>query len=527
MNLFNCETSPSTVTLNDTAPTHNPQRKAPHPVSRKLSLSKSSYLKGLQCTKLLWTYLHRRELIPAANAAQQHIFDTGHLVGDLAKELYPGGIEVPMDFDDLATTASETSRLLARPWPDQTPIFEASFLVDQRYCRVDVLVPVQEETELRWDLIEVKSSARVKDVNVQDVAFQCDTLQRAGVSLRNLYLMHVDTTYTCGDDFDVQKFFHLEDIGERVQHVLQYVPQTVDRLSQAVAGGDPDIPLGPHCTKPYTCSLIDHCWSELPDDNVTDLTYGRALGFDLLNRGIFRLADAPTSELSPRQRIQQQAVISGQPHRDPVALRTWLDSLSYPLHHLDFETMNPAVPPFSGVRPFQQVPFQFSLHIQATPGAAPQHVEFIATEPSDPRGALLQALHAIGETGTILAWNMSFEKGVLNNLAEVFPDEAEWLAGLNDRLVDLMVPFRSFAYYHPAQKGSCSLKAVLPALTGLDYQHLEIADGNHAAHAYAEAVHGTPAPAAKEKTLSQLLAYCELDTLAMVKILDVISAAAS
>jgi len=491
-------------------------------MSREIHISKSKYLNGLQCPKLLWTQLNKRELIPPPGPAQQHIFDTGHAVGDLAKQLYPHGVEVPMNFGDLAATARETEALLARPWADQTAIFEASFMVDRRYCRVDVLVPVPDDPDHRWDLVEVKSATRVKDINVNDVAFQADALARAGVPLRRLGLMRVNTAYVCGETFDPRQFFVLEDVTERATAVLQYVPPAVDRMCEIVAGSDPDTPLGKRCNTPYPCPLQENCWAVLPPDNVTHLHRCGARAFALMDDGIFKIADVPADRLTSAQKIQQQTVVSGRPHIAPEPLRKWLDELVYPVHHLDFETMNPALPPFAGVRPYQRLPFQFSLHIQDRPGAAPRHVEFLADQPSDPRPALVAALHTIGDTGSILAWNMGFEKGVLNDLAELYPAQAEWLAGLNDRMIDLIVPFRNFWYHHPAQRGRCSLKAVLPAVTDLSYEALAIADGNHAARAYFQAVYEEHAD--REQTLTQLRAYCRLDTLAMVEILAALAA---
>ncbi|MCB1183996.1 DUF2779 domain-containing protein [bacterium] len=484
---------------------------APRPIS------KSRYLNGLQCPKLLWNQIHARERIPPPDPAQQHIFDTGHEVGDLAKKLYPGGIEVAMNFADPAETARETAALMARPREERVPIFEASFLVEGRYCRVDVLVPVEDG---RWNLVEVKSSTRVRDVNVNDVAFQCDTLTRAGVALGQLFIMHVNTGYVRGEAFEVRPFFHLEEVTTRVKPLLEYVPRAVERMHATLAGSEPDVPIGPRCHTPYDCPLVPLCWADLPPGNVTELYRGGRRAFGFLDEGLFKIADLPDDQLSPTQRIQARTLRTGEPHVEAAALRAWLDALAYPLHHLDFETMNPAVPPLAGLRPYQRLPFQFSLHIQDAPGAPARHVDFLATAPADPRGALVAALHAIGDEGHILAWNMGFEKGVLDDLAEAFPDEAEWLAGLADRLVDLIDPFRHFWFHHPDQKGSCSLKAVLPALTGKDYAALEIADGHHAARAYVEAVFGQADEAAREQVFADLRRYCALDTLAMVEILS-------
>ena len=490
-----------------------------------LYISKSKYLNGLQCPKLLWTQFNQRELIPAPDPAQQHIFDTGHEVGDLAKQLWPDGVEVPMNHADLAATARETAALMGRSAADRVAIFEASFLVEGRYCRVDALVPVPGEPDL-WDLVEVKSSTRVRDVNINDVAFQRDALTRAGVPLHRQYLMHVDTSYVRGAEFDVTRFFHLEDVTVRAAGLLPYVPRAVDRMLEVISSPDPDTPIGTRCTTPYTCPLIPHCWSVLPADNVTELYYAGKRAFNLLDEGLFTIATVPDDRLTHQQRIQKATLLSGEPHVEAPRLQAWLDGLVYPLHHLDFETMNPAIPPFAGMRPYERVAFQFSLHVQDAPGAAPRHVEFLARQAGDPRADLVAALRVISDTGTVLAWNMGFEKGVLNDLAERFPAEAGRLAGINERMADLIEPFRNFWFHHPAQHGSCSLKAVLPALTAVNYADLDIADGNHAARAYVEAIYGTTDDETRAAVLDKLSAYCERDTLAMVEILAVVAAAA-
>jgi hypothetical protein len=498
------------------------------PSDRSLYISKSKYLAGLQCPKLLWTQFNERELIPGPDDAQQHIFDTGHMVGDLAKRLYPGGKEVPMLYrakDAIELTVTATQDLMKR----RIPIFEASFLVDGRYCRVDVLVPVpgpdgDRQSGDQWDLIEVKSSARVKDVNIKDVSFQYDALTRAGVDINRLYLMHIDTSYVRGDNFEVERFFHLEDVTDRAMRLIEYVPAALNRMFDTIAGPDPDTPIGPRCTSPYTCPLKDVCWSVLPDGNVTDLYRAGARAFGFLDEGIFSITNIPASKLTPRQEIQKKALIADEVQVDHKALRGWMDGLKYPLYHLDFETMNPAIPPLPGMRPYQRIPFQFSLHIQQEPGARPEHVEYLATwidqpVPGDPRGDLIEALKAIGPDGTVLCWNMGFEKGVLEDLAEVFPAEADRLADLVERMDDLIIPFRSFWVYHPRQKGNCSLKAVLPALTDFDYDDLAIGDGNQAARQYQQALYGNVTTKDRALIFKNLLEYCKLDTMAMVEIL--------
>ncbi|MEO8733011.1 MAG: DUF2779 domain-containing protein, partial [Flavobacteriales bacterium] len=224
-------------------------------------------------------------------------------------------------------------------------------------------------------------------------------------------------------------------------------------------------------------------------------------------------------------RRQVDGCISGKGTMDRDALRHWLDELRYPLHHFDFETMNPAVPLYDGSRPFQQLPFQYSLHIQDAPCGPVQHREFLGDGSGDPREALVQQLLAdIGPTGDILAYYASFEIGRLRELARDLPHHAAAIAKLLPRIKDLIVPFKQGWYYSPAMNGSNSIKAVLPALVQgpeLDYHALNIQEGNTASLRYTQLAQGIyPGDAAQLR--ADLLAYCRLDTLAMVKVLGVL-----
>ncbi|MCK5619221.1 MAG: DUF2779 domain-containing protein, partial [Candidatus Krumholzibacteria bacterium] len=224
--------------------------------------------------------------------------------------------------------------------------------------------------------------------------------------------------------------------------------------------------------------------------------------------------------LNEKQLIQQQALKQKKPHVDRNGIKNWLNRLKYPLYCLDFETINPAVPLFDGTRPYQQVPFQFSLHAVERPGAAPKHFEYLAGEPVDPRPGLIEGLRAIGPKGTVLAYNVTFERRVLNELANSFPDKRSFLQGIVSRLDDLIVSFRSFNYYHPDQRGSCSLKDVLPAVTSKSYENLAIHEGKQAAREYHRVVFGETSASEKELVLANLREYCRQDTEAMTDILN-------
>ena len=442
----------------------------------KRALSKSRYLSGLQCPLLLWTHFNDRGAIPPPDAATQWIFDTGHRVGALAQSLWPDGEEVPLS-RKLEKTAEWTRELLRR----RIPIFEASFLIDGRYCRSDILEPVGVNA---WNMIEVKSSTKVKEVNLHDVAFQANALRRAGLRLERLELMHIDRSYVRQGELDAAGLFHREDVTDRAVAYGEGLDERVDAMHAIISGERPIVDIGAHCHSPYNCDLIEQCWrGQARERNV-----GRA------------------------------------PHEHqvrPDGLREWLDRLEYPIHHFDFETMATALPRFQRTRPYQRIPFQFSLHIEPTPGGECEHVEFLSMDPIDPRPLLLEALEAIGPTGTVLVFNESFEKSVLRELARDFPHATALVDDLIGRMQDLIVPFRAWDLYDPSQHGSCSLKDVLPAWTSLDYADLQIGDGQQAAREYEQAVFGDQSFEQRDRVAAALREYCGQDTWAMVELLRV------
>ncbi|MFH1842600.1 MAG: DUF2779 domain-containing protein, partial [bacterium] len=343
----------------------------------KTTISKSKYLNGLQCSKMLWFHYNDPGAFPPVDAATQAIFDTGHLAGDLAKQLHPDGIEVPWS-RDLAETVAGTRALL----PQRQPIFEASFQEAGCYCRADLLVPADDDA---WDLYEVKSSTQVKPVNVADVAFQTQVIETAGLKLNRLYLTHIDTSYVREGEIDPDGLFRSEDITAAARALQHEVAATVARFQTVIGGEQPDVAIGTHCSDPYDCDLWDQCSAFLPEFPVTQLYRARKRKtFELIGQGVTALTDVPPTELSAAQLVQQQVVASGQTHVEQEPIRAWLDGLEYPLYCFDFETMNPTVPLFDGTRPFQQIPFQYSLHILQAEDADPRHVEFLAEAATDP-----------------------------------------------------------------------------------------------------------------------------------------------
>jgi len=261
----------------------------------------------------------------------------------------------------------------------------------------------------------------------------------------------------------------------------------------------------------------------LPKNNVTELYCFGKKAYPLLTHGTVLIKDAPDSDLNDKQLIQKNTVITKKPHIEPAHIKKFVEKLKYPLYFLDFETFNPAIPLFDYSSPYQQVPFQLSLHVLQKPDSKPEHFEFLADGPDDPRSKVVDALRSIGPKGTVLAYNAGFEKRVLEDLLELFPKE-KWLQSVIDRLEDLIVPFRNFWYYDSEQHGSASLKTVLPALTGISYEHLEISKGDDAARKFLETTYKNEEISKDDKAKMRraLLEYCGQDTEGMIEILKVL-----
>lgn len=478
-----------------------------------LMLSKSRYLNGLQCPKLLWVATNEPERIPEPDATTQHIFGQGHRVGELAKKLFPGGIDVPAE--DFTNNIAMTKELLQQ----RRPLFEAGVLSGQIYSRADILNPVNED---EWDIIEVKSSTSVKDINYHDVSFQKLCWEDDGLKISRCFLAYINNQYVRNGEIKPGELFTLQDISDEVAAASEGLRDSIHEMVKVIGSPTcPKLDIGPHCNTPYPCPLAE-CWEGLSEHNVFTLYYGGKKSHELYRSGILDIAHIPASyKLNDKQRIQCACVVNGKPYTDKKAIKQFLDELGYPLYCLDFETFGTAIPLFDGTRPYQNIPFQFSLHIQEMPEVEPKHYSFLAEGRQDPRPELVSSLSKlIGSNGKIIAYNKSFEEGVLANLGKAFPEYAGWTEDVISRLVDLIVPFRSFHYYHPLQKGSASLKSVLPAVTGLGYEEMPIASGDDASLAFLTITFEDVPEAEKVKVREQLLSYCKMDTEGMVRILE-------
>ncbi|MDP2884357.1 MAG: DUF2779 domain-containing protein [Ignavibacteria bacterium] len=480
-------------------------------------ISKSKYLNGLQCHKLLWFHYNAKDQIPAFDAHTQAIFDQGHLVGELAKKLYPGGIEVARGERDFGKILELSKGALSQ----RKPLFEAAFKSGNAFARVDILNPVGRND---WEIVEVKSSTEVKDVNLHDLALQRYAYEGAGLSITKCFMLHINNEYVRKGEIEPKELFAKTDVTNEVGDLLRSVPSNLRTMVDVIRQKSfPNIEIGQHCNDPYGCPLQELCWKFLPEHNPLSLYYFKKdKAFELIHDGHLDIRKLPPSvSLGDKQQIQIDALRTGRPHIDKEGINDFLERIEYPIYYLDFETFGTAIPLYDDVRPYEQIPFQFSLHIVEAEGKKPKHESFLADGKSDPRPDILKGLKKLlGAKGSIVAYNAPFEKDKLKKACDVFTEYSKWYQSIEPRFVDLLALFKSFYYYHPDQCGSASIKAVLPALTGKSYEGMEIAEAGAASLEFLRVTFGDVDEKERQKVRCQLEAYCALDTEGMAMIVE-------
>lgn len=482
------------------------------PTSRPRGLSKSKILHARQCPKRLWLHTHQPDLAVEDDAQRQRLAD-GTRFGDLARDLLGGGTLIAHQ-DDLAKAIDVTRDAVATARHGDR-LFEAAFSHDGVLVRADAL----ERTRRGWVLTEVKSSTAVKPYQVDDVAVQSWVLQQAGLSLHEVRVGVVDNTFVYRVPGDYNGLLRTEVVDADVKPLVEQVDAWVAQARTTLAGPMPDIRTGAQCEDPFPCPFIDFCQSQEPPEAeypISSLYKGGKIVEALRADGHRDLRDVPLERL--KNPIHRRAVTSIRAGRALIEdeLPRLLAALPYPRYYLDFETIHFAVPRWLGTRPYQQIPFQFSCHIETAPGQV-EHREFLDLSGESPIEPFADALiAACGDDGPIVVYNQSFESGRIKELAEILPDRATRLMRLRGRLWDLLPPIRNH-YYHPDLHGSFSIKKVLPtAVPEMSYRRLnEVQDGGSAQAAYLEAVSGSASVERKAAIRGALTKYCSHDTFAM------------
>ena len=486
----------------------------------RIFLSKSSYCDCVQCEKIYW--LNRFKKDEATAEGNDSTLSKGRQVGEFAKGLFGDYVDVPVD-GDISLRVQKTHELLQdRP----NVIAEASFICDNNFCSVDILKNDDDGVEI----YEVKSSTEIKDIYLDDVAYQYFVLSNLGLNVKKASIVYINKEYVRGKELDINQVFNIEDVTDICLQKQSEIKEMIDYVNDFMKSNDGDSEpakdIGKHCFNPYMCSFWDYCTRDLPKPNVFDIRGMQTRSkLKKYNEGKISFEDLENEDINPKYLEQVDFELHDrEPKINRDAIRDFLSQLKYPLYFIDYEACQYAIPEYEGTKPYQQIPFQYSLHIIESEGAPVEHKEFLAEIDDDNliRTFAENMISDLPLNGSVIVYNRTFEESHVNKkLAEMFPDLAGEIERINSNMVDFMVPFKSRDYYVRQMEGSYSIKYVLPALypddEELNYSNLPVVhNGGEASDAFLCLKDKTPEE--QEEIRQGLLRYCELDTWAMVKI---------
>ncbi len=485
------------------------------------SITKSIYLDYIDCAKNAWLKLHKPELKEffEQSSGEKNLMSQGMQVEQLAQALFTGGTTIEM-----ANGNSQDAIALTKKHMEQkTPVlFQSTFAIDLFLVRNDVLC--YDSQSDKWNLYEIKGTSSVAQAHIEDAAFQAIVLKAARIDLGHIFIIHLNNQYKLGDYLDVNGLFSIVNVTDQViaseQSVRTKMLQTKADLSQK----DADNVFCQCIYKSRTnhCNTFRYSHAHVPPYSVHDIAriVPKKLGY-LVDSGSLHIDDIDDNvELSKNQKLQIAVYKKQTPFIDHELITQELDRLVYPLYFLDYETNGQAIPRLKGFYPYQQMPFQFSLHVLNAPEDECQHFEYLHEADSDSSIVIIDKLQGhIGPVGTIVVWNQAFEKKINNELAERHTQHLLFLDTINNRMYDLMAIFAKQMYVHHLFKGKTSIKSVLPVLCPeLSYKSLNVQEGASASQAWFEMVHGDMSPEGRMKMAMDLRKYCQLDTYAMYAI---------
>ena len=477
-------------------------------------LSKSDYMMAQNCVKALWLKKNRKDLTQEIDKATQRRFDVGNEVQELAREFFPGGVMVPAENWDVINGSKITADLAK----NNDILYEAFAKLDNgAFCRIDIL----KRNGDGWDLIEIKSTTSVKSEQIEDLAFQKYVFDNAGYSVKQCWVMHINSNYLRKGPIDVKELFQIENITDKVSDVyidtIDYIEQYMEIQKRKT---EPEILIHKACKY---CPYYSYCCNNVPEYSVFDLLSQKEADIFYAKTGKMEIKDVPISICTPKQLIDREAFLTNKVHVESENIKSWLDQLKYPLYYLDYETLQSPIPIFDGCKPYGQTPFQFSLHIQKEKGGDLEHIGFLHKEQSDPRRLLAECLiKNCGDKGNIVVYNEGFEKSRNRELADLFPDLSDKLLAINERIIDQLIPFRKRYLYGPTQHSSASIKKTLPAFTDLSYDDMEVHNGEEALIRYEAFIKGKLSNSEAQILFDGLEKYCYQDTYAMVLLMDVL-----
>ena len=497
-----------------------------------MTLSKSDYMLFLRHPAWLWLKKFDKSKLPPIDANLQAMFDAGHEFESYAEQLFSNAVKVGFDIKNFNTYKTMPTRTKQAVDSDTLVILQGRFEEDGLTCIVDILHRVQGND---FDLIEIKSSTKAKPEHEYDLAFQVLVLEKAGLSIRSISVIHANKEYVKDGEIDPSGIAGKTDVTDEVRALASTTLLQIDMARNALSNGSmPEI--SPRYVNQLNIPRVGSQWMQewlnihrslkpnLDKYSIYNLSYpsSEQIG-QLEDQGVELIGDLPEQlALRVKQKVQIQTIRDDKRIIDKDKIRSFLDTFTYPLYFFDYETFSSVIPFFDGCRPYDDYPFQYSLHILESSDSELKHVEYLHNENSNPIPGLIKQLkHDIGDSGTILTWNMSYEKSCNDRMAEFYPEHKEFLASVNDRIEDLMTPFAKMWFFDKDFMGSASVKKVMPVLAPeLSYEELNVGDGLLARRQWTETVLEDKNKFKRTEIMYDLSKYCTLDTFAMARILE-------
>ncbi len=483
-----------------------------------MNLSKSKYCSGLICKKKLWLDKNKHELKNGSGI--DSVLENGKEVGEVAKKYFGEHINIEYD-ENLNSMLKNTEEALKN---ESVVVTEASFNHDGNFCSVDLL----KKDKDKYQIYEVKSSTELLDIYIDDVTYQYYVLTNLGLKVNKCFVLHIDNTYVKNGDLELDKLFKAVDITKEVKARVKNIEKTIDEIEKYLAKEEQEEKIDKKCFSPYECPFVGYCTKKLPKPNIFNIKrikMDKKLSY--YNDGFISFEELLKSDIDDNSKEQIEFELNNKKAKiDKEKIREFMEEIKYPIYFLDFETFQDAIPKYDNTSPYQQIPFQYSLHYFLNTNCKLNHREFLSRDGVDPRRKLAESLvKEIPDDVCVLAYNMSFEKMVIKDLAKQFPDLSEHLMKIHDNIKDLMIPFKERWYYNKKMQGSYSIKYVLPALFPndelLNYHNLEnVHNGAEAMNAFKNL--SKLDEYKKIEMRKSLLKYCELDTFAMVKIWELL-----
>jgi len=492
------------------------------------TLSKSEYMLFLRHPAWLWLKKYDKNKLPSTDDGLQSMFDDGNLFESYANKLFPNAVKLGSNsYNEYLNLLNKTKEAIKN---NVEVILQGRLEFEGKTCIFDVLQKVGDN---EFNLIEIKASTKAKTEHEYDLAFQLMVLEKCGYSVKNIIVIHANNEYVREGEIDVKGITLQTDVTEKVRALKEITEQQVTLAFEVLNSAKcPD--LSPRYVNKIGVADVNWFadWMEVykklkPNDdhyNIYELSYPNAEQIGKLeDAGIVRIADIP-DELALRDKQLAQIKTTRENKRiiDKDKIKSFIETFQYPLYFFDYETFSSVIPQFDGCSPYKDYPFQYSLHIIESPNSELKHLEYLHNEKTNPIPKLLEQLKKdIGESGTVLAWNMSYEKGRNECMAALYPDYADFLKQLNERINDLMIPFSNIWLFDKDFYGSASVKKVLPVIAPeLSYKELDVGDGLLARRTWTQTVLEEKNEPNRSKIMKNLSTYCTLDTFAMVRILE-------